>query len=214
MNSKKKAFILIFILLICVSPCVWVGLKNKSSLNLGGIKIYQLVNAPRLYQINTFQGETKNAGLKLVGRLVINKYSWIGKDILSRTLESFDFNFLFFKGDLDISKSTKNSGPILLTLFPLIVYGFIKLNNKKIILILLFVFALFGAISEAHYDIVVRIPFILTLIALASFGGLNLASSSVKNSWKLIYIILILFEFSRFLHDFIYHYPGRLMLGN
>ena len=97
MKNKKIKFLLVFVIFNLMSSWLWVGVKNKVLFQIKKTDFYQLKSQSRLYEVNTLQGEASRAGVGLLGRLAVNKYSWPGKDFLTRAAESFDFHFLLLK---------------------------------------------------------------------------------------------------------------------
>ena len=120
-------------------------------------------------------------------------------------MESFDASFLFFTGDLDPLKSTRDTGPLLLTLVPLIGLGVstqIKLKSY-LPLVLLLASPLPAMFVFSHYESISRIFVFLALTYLAAIG---LSWLLPKRNLLTLWAIVFLFEFTRFLHIFVYHY--------
>ena len=212
-NNPKKLILTVFLLINLLSPWFWVLAKNPADFKITANKFYQTINENRLYEINTLRGEATGAGLGLLGKLTVNKYSWLFKEILARAEESLDPYFLFFKGDLNIKRSVWVFGPVFWIILPSVCFGFSKLSQKqeRVALALMLLFAFLGAPFEEHYFTPAKIPFFLIFNWLAAVGLVNFLA--LKKFWllKLSYLFLILFELMRFIHDFYFHYPTRLL---
>lgn len=214
--NKNIIIFLLFILVNFLSPWFWVLAKNPADFKINTNKLYQLKNEARIYEINTFRGEAKAAGLGILARLSVNKFTWFFKEISGRALESFDPYFLFFKGDLNIKRSSWVFGPVFWFLLPSVFLGFISLSEKqkRKSIVLLLLTAFFGAFFEDHYYSSSRIPIFLIFNWLAARGLINFFSK--KNTgdlrfFKILYLLITIFEFFRFVHDFYFHYPSRLL---
>jgi len=209
--SKNVRLGIITILFILVSPWLWVLIKNSSLDLYRNIKTINFNNEVIKDQINISRGEIlKTKVPNIVGRVIVNKFSFYGLEITKRYLETFDPQYLFFNGDLDMNKSTRSNGPLYLSIFPLILIGiYVSLVNKeKLKVYLLGMFSLLPAFIENHYETVTRIPI---FILLSYFSAVGLTYLYKKKKWLVFLIMfLILFEFSRFVHDFFIHYPGRM----
>lgn len=208
---KFKVFIL-FIFLNLISPWFWVLIKNPTNFKITKNQLYQLSSERRIYEVNTFRGETAASGLGLLGKLAINKYTWLFKEILARAEESFDPYFLFFKGDLDVHRSTWVFGPVFWIFSPLVLIGLLNLSKRrqKKVVGLIFIFALLSSFFEQHYYSPPRIPLFIIFNWLAAYGVTVFFGSKTKKNFRLFYLILITFEISRFIHDFYFHYPVRI----
>lgn len=213
-DSAKKLFFLLFALIMVIlsSPWLWVVVRNRPRLPFSQTGLFQIRTPARLDEINTFQGEINKTGLGVWGKMTVNKFTWMGKEILARALESFDTHYLFFEGDLDLSKSTRSAGPMFLLLLPLVIWSFWDLSLKKRagVLMLLVFLSFSGALADQHYETFIRLPLIIAISALSANGLVKLLFCQRQWKWKALYFLLLLFEFSRFIHDFYLHYPGRL----
>jgi len=210
--SKDNLIVgIIFIFFILISPWLWVLSKNSSLSLYRTVKIINFKSEVSKDQINILRGEMLRSKVpNFIGRLVINKFSFYSMEVTKRYLETFDPQYLFFNGDLDISKSTKSNGVIYLSFLPLILVGiYVSLINKeKLKVLLLLTTPLLGSFVEPHYESISRIP---VFIMLSYFSAIGFFYIYKKKKWLAYLIVfLIFFEFSRFIHDFLIHYPGRL----
>jgi hypothetical protein len=208
----KKEVIVVFLALIVISPWFLIFSRNWRLFIPKKTDFYQLNSPQFISEINTFQGEAAEAGIKGWGKLTVNKGTWFVKDILTRYLESFDFHFLFIEGDLNIQKTTRASGPIYLSLIPAIAYGFYFNLKKKKYLLLLTILALplLGALIGQHYETFSRLPFILGLTLLAAQAIALFSKAKGYRVAKLIFVFLLFFEYARFVHYYFLHYPYLL----
>lgn len=151
------------------------------------------------YEINTERS-------LLPARMFVNKVSYYSLEVLKRYFETFDPQYLFFTGDLDITKSTRTSGPIYLAMLPLIlagVYSFLSAGKIRP-LVLLAILSIPPSLIEVHYETISRIPVFLVLSYFAACGLTKLVKT--KRTWAVLLLILFLFEFSRFVHNLLIHY--------
>jgi hypothetical protein len=211
--NKNQLLIIIFLVLNFISPWFWVVIKNPADFMIRTDQLYEINNEERLYQINTLRGQSSQAGLGLIGKLTINKFTWFFKEIFTRTVESFDPYFLFFKGDLNIKRSTWVFGPVYWFLLPMVVGGFLLLSSRqKIIFSGLTLFCtISGAFIEPHYFAPSKIPLFIIYNILASNGLWLFLKGKLSKNIKVTYLILFIFEISRFMHDFYFHYPNRIL---
>jgi len=203
--------LLVSLLFILISPWLWVLIKNSSISMYKNIRMLDFKNEAVIDQINISRGEIQKTKVpNYVGRLFVNKVTFYGIEVIKRYLETFDTQYLFFTGDLDMNKSTRSSGPLYLSFLPILLIGIYVtfFNKEKIKIILLSLTPLLGAFIENHYESVTRIPVFILLSYFSSVGLLFLYKK--KKLLALLIIFFIIFEFSRFIHDFYLHYPGRL----
>jgi len=200
--------ILVFLLLFFMSPLPWTLFFNLTNLKHREVKLYEL-NSPALIEsINTERGEARQAGLDLIGRVFINKFTYLAKDAGQRYLESFDPHFLFSQGDLSIEKSTQTAGPLYWVLLPFLIYGF-YLCYKKFprVFFLVLLLPVLGIFFQEEYETFSRLPFVVGLYFVVALGVVNFFEKKEFLWIKGLVLILLVFEYSRFLHFLILHYP-------
>jgi hypothetical protein len=212
-NKNNLVAGIIFIFIILISPWLWVLVKNSNPSLYKTVRIINFKNEVSKDQINILRGEMlKSKVPNVIGRVIVNKFSYYFMQVTKRYLETFDPQYLFFNGDLNINKSTKSNGVIYLSFLPLIFTGiYISLINKdKLKIFLLLISPLLAAFVDPHYESISRIPVFIMLSYFSAIGFLYLFK---KKKWlALLITFLIFFEFSRFVHDFLIHYPGRLIM--
>lgn len=209
--KEKYKVLLVSVLFILISPWLWVLIRNSNVGMYKNIRILNFKNEAVIDQINISRGEIQKTKVpNFIGRLFVNKVTFYGIEVTKRYFETFDTQYLFFTGDLDMNKSTKSSGPFYLSFLPILLVGiFVTVSNKeKLKIIFLSLTPLLGAFIENHYESITRIPVFILLSYFSSIGILFLYKK--KKLLALIIIFFIIFEFSRFIHDFYLHYPGRL----
>ena len=154
--------------------------------------------------VNSLRGQLDNPK-SIASRLVVNKYVFFGKEMITRYFDSFDPSYLFFTGDPDITKSSHFAGTIYVSLLPFLILSL--LHNKRLALVVL-VSALPPIFVLQHYETISRIPFLVVLSLVAAIG---MAKMLRTNKTLLILLLLLLtFEVLRFLHNFTFHYPTDL----
>ena len=207
----KKTFI-VFCLLVIFSPWFSLITKNRSLLNSADERFISqrfLVD-----EINTLQGQSKKAGTRW-GKIIVNKFTIYTMEVVKRYLESFDPQFLFFEGDIDIRKSTRSVGALYLTFLPLIVTGILKMIQekdnvkKRILSAILFIAPIPSSFIFSHYETISKIPLLLILTFFAAYGFTTILSK--RKTLALVLVIFLMFEFARFLHDIKLHYPVRFI---
>lgn len=196
--------LIIFCFLVLLSPWLWIAIKNISIHQVIPVSLNPIsVDHVFVTEVNNLQSQTRLAGIGIIGRIIVNKYTWWIHEFSSRYFESFDPNFIFFTGDLDPVKSTRNTGPLLLSMMPLILVGAF-IYKPKILLIALFISAIPGGFISAHFESISRIPVYICLTLLATLGMNYIYRKRLSAGYFII--ILMLFEWSRLLHFLLNHY--------
>jgi hypothetical protein len=208
--GKTPVVILVFLVLVLSSPWYTIILAN---LKLGSTKEIHLLNFDNqviTYQINSDRGQLiRNSIPSTVSRLFVNKLTYYSYEITQRYFETFDAKYLFFTGDLNVTKSIQSSGPLYLALLPLVIIGIFTSLVKKRKTILLFLFApILGAFIQAHYETISRIPALIVLTYFAAMGLVYIMARNRRLAFSLM--IIMSFEFIRFWHNFLVHYPSLL----
>ncbi|RJR25695.1 hypothetical protein C4578_01155 [Candidatus Microgenomates bacterium] len=210
MTKKVTA---IFLALVFISPWFWLFVRSPGALIPRKEDLYQRNTHEFISEVNSFQSESRKQNIGLWGKIIVNKATFLFKDAITRYSESFDFHFLFIEGDLDVKKTTRASGPLYLSFLPFIAYGFALCFKKKDYWPIFFVFIspALAAFFNQHYETLSRIPFILSLTALAAMG-IN-AFSKLKGYFflKSVFIFFLIFEFLRFVHYYFMHHPYLLL---
>lgn len=207
MNKKT---LLIFIALLLASPWFWVFARNLPEIvSLDRDDFYQANSSALISEINTYQSQARAAGAGILGKLVVNKGTWFFKDMVTRFLESYDFHYLFMEGDLSLLKSTRSSGPIFLSLLPIIALGLCWLIKKRrlILMTLILLSPAIGGTFRQHYETLSRLPFIFGLTWLAALGITRFSEARGYKFLKTVFVILLIFEYFRFVHYYFLHYP-------
>ena len=199
--------LLTFLVITLLSPWLWLIIKGPRMLLLDPASLYKISQPSRISEINTLRGEASSAGVGLLGRLVVNKATWAAKDALSRILSTFDPHYLLLEGDVDITRSTGKTGPVFLTLAPLVMWSFWHRGRKQRtgLAVLILAAATAAAMFEPYYFLPARLGFFLIYNWLAAEGV-------VRAKWSTIYLAVVGFEVARFAHDFRLHYPYRTSL--
>lgn len=201
----------VFIVSIVISPWFWVISRNFGLIFPQDLKLLTISNELLKDETNTLRGELiKESFPNIISKLVVNKFTIYSFGISRRYFETFDPQYLFFTGDLDLQKSTRASGPLYLAFLPLILTGVcVALKTRRKIILLLFLLTPIPAsFVMAHYETISRLPVLLVLTYFAALGLLKLFKGRKVIAFLLI--MLLIFEFFRFTEDFFYHYPRRL----
>lgn len=180
----KSSVLGFFLLINLFSPWVWMVARNPAAFKVTRTQFYQFNSHERLMEINTLRGRSKWS------RLIVNKFTWNAKEMLSRAVETFDLHYLVLEGDLDLRRTTGKAGPILLTMVPFMLIGFGESWLVPIILA-----SAVAGLFEPHFFTPARIPLFLIFSWLAAVG----ICRKKVGGW---YWALVVFEFSRFAHYF------------
>lgn len=208
-----KKIIIYFILMVLISPWLITISRNFSKINIQDEKRISFNKPFYIEQINTLRGEVVNKGFPVIGKLFYNKPAYFLREIYVRFLESYNPHYLFFEGDPDLRRGTKASGVLYLGYLPLILAGinyFLLKGSRRVKRILItagLAVSLIPSLFENHNDTLVRIPFLIFLTLLGAFGLDKLILQRRKTA--IFIAILIIYEFLRFYHDFLVHYPSR-----
>lgn len=160
-----------------------------------------------LDDVNTYRGEAGQQ-LSLPAKLIVNRYTHVTKYAFYNYLKTFDPHFLFFDSP-DGAFETPFSGPMFSSILLFIICGFFECmkRNRKLLVVLLFT-PIPAIFLTNPYDILPRIPLLITLSAVAAFG---VTTFQKKHKWLyLTAMLLLLFELSRFTHNLVVHYPEIL----
>jgi len=199
---KLKAIFFIFLCLI--SPWFWLLILNPSEplLNLG--PEFNLNTHFYISQINTYRGWATQNGFGLLGKLVINKYTWSVKEGAARVIESFDPHYLLIEGDINADRSTGKNGLVYLWLIPFVAYYFFKQNLKTRLILVgsLLASCLPSIFFEEHFYSPAKILLFLILNWLAVSGFILLKNKKIKYALMTIW----LFEVTKFFHQYYFHY--------
>lgn len=160
--------------------------------------IFGYKNTTFIEQVNAYQGQAKN-------RLAVNKYTWLGKEYFDRSVEVLDPEYLFFSGDLDLARSTRSIGPILLSLLPAAILGLKEKRQKMIAAAAVSASALAAGLFMPHFYLPAAIPMLVAYAWLAGKGFAEI-SSKWSQAWQGAYGAAICFDMARAAHDIVFHY--------
>lgn len=207
-----KKTCLLFLVLLMISPWAWVTARNFRMPGFFDERFLAPSNV--IEEVNVLQNQSSVAGFGILGKILVNKPMFLLKNISQRYLESFDPGYLFFKGDLDIRKTTGSQGALYIVFIPLILYEAYQLLTgkrgikRRILFLLLAVAPIPSSIVFVHYETISKIPLLLVLTFLAAEGLVRLFTT--KRALACILVFLLFFEVIKFYHDFANHYPSRL----
>jgi hypothetical protein len=207
-SGKNPVIALIFLVFLLSSPWYTVILTNLYILPAKDIHPLNLNDQVIIYQIDSDRGELIRSGVPgPISKLLINKVTYYSYEIMQRYFETFDPKYLFFTGDLDTRKSIQSSGPIYLSFLPPILTGiYTSLVGKRKVILLLFATPTLGAMVQAHYETISRIPALIVLTYFAAIGLVYIFGKNRRLAFPVL--ILMFFEFVRFGHNFLVHYPS------
>lgn len=199
------------ILFLLISPWFWIIVRNRNTIFPFSFKFLSIDNQLLIEETNNLRGELLNADVPgNLSKFVVNKFTTYTFELTRRYLETFDPQYLFFIGDLDLTKSTHSTGPLYLSFLPLIIVGLFDLIQKKkrLLIFILLLTPVPASFIQNHYETLSRIPVFLLLTYVAVIGLVKLRKT--RKILTLLLVVLLIFEFFRFSHDFVFHYPRRL----
>lgn len=159
-------------------------------------------------------------GLKpmLVSKIFHNKPVQWGETFIKNYFSAFSTEFLFLKGDGNLRQGIQSSGNLLFPDLLLIIVGislvFIKkLPNRKFYLLFLISLASapipFALTRDSAFPHATRLILMLPFLSLFSISGLKLIFENTKSKILITSIIfLYILCFSRFIHQYYFHYPN------
>ncbi|OGM19078.1 hypothetical protein A2686_00760 [Candidatus Woesebacteria bacterium RIFCSPHIGHO2_01_FULL_38_10] len=211
-RPKFNLFIsLVFGVIVLTSPWFWITVRNFSLIFPIKFEFITPSSQSLIEEVNTLRGELSVVSISpILARAVMNKINVYFFEVSRRYFESYDPQFLFFMGDLDVVKSTHSTGPIFLILLPLTIIGILSYLSKKkrFLIFLLLVTPVPAVFDTVHYGVVLRIPLFLVLSYIAVLGFTKVLEN--KKILAVVLILFFLFEFFRFFHDYYDHYPRRM----
>jgi hypothetical protein len=143
-----------------------------------------------LTEINAFQSQSP------IGKLVSNKYIYVGKEMAARYFETFDPHYLLLEGDLNPNRTTNKNGPIFISVFILaVIYSKKGLWKWGALTLLPTIF------FNEHFFTPSKIPFFIFVSYLASLE-LNYLFKN-RQKWFWLFTIALLIEFFYFLFNFV-----------
>lgn len=154
--------------------------------------------------INNNRGLLLEAGMpNFVARLFANKVTYRGRMILIRIGNTFEPHYLFFSGAII-------AGCLYLSYLPLMLAGIYYLNNKlRLLTFICLIVSLLPAGFVVHeYNTFVRLPALFILCTLAGVGLARLIK--IKPKVVLFLLMIFIYEYLRFLHDYLYLLPAKV----
>lgn len=148
-------------------------------------------------EANTLRGQVDQKKIPLLGKLTASNTETAFYVYLDSALTTLDTHFLFFEGDINPGRSTKNTGALFFIFLPLAYLGLRSLSDKNRIIILgLFIIGfLVAGLWRDVYFITPRLPVLMIVIFLGLKG------------WRHWYFSLIyIWQFISNIHYLFKHY--------
>jgi len=211
-TDKPYKLFFIFICLASLSPWVWLLVRNFTHIFPYKEPFVLENHQAIIHEVNTLRGEILASAFKPLAKFIANKPVIITREFSIRYLSLFDPHFLFIEGSRNLLKSSRQSGTFLLSYLPFILSGIYKLSQlkrRKTIFALAAITPIPAIFVQERHELISAIPLLITLTFIATLGALTLLKQKPK--LMILLILLMILEFIRFHHDFITHYPFRLI---
>lgn len=165
------------------------------------------------------RGET-GEGLKpaLLDRIIHNKFTFWGENILENYFQAFSTNFLFIKGDLNLRHSIGTGEfyrlEALALVLGLILFFSSKLQENKTKSLIIF-WILGGVLPSAitrdggmHASrLILILPPLIILISYGLWETAKLLKPNLRKLFILAYAVIFVLSFGLYLHEYYVHYP-------
>ncbi len=222
--SLKNKIITVFLLVLICLPILSDTLKGRSGYRFSYISIFSDPTISKsvdyLRQEDSVVVSGQQIGLKplFVSKIYHNKIIQISEKFISNYLSSFSTDFLFLKGDGNLRQGIQSSGNLLYPDFFLIILGisfvfYKKSSNRKIYLFFLINLLLapisFALTRDSAFPHATRLILMLPFFIFFSTLGLKKLYQLSKSKILIVVILFIyLLSFSRFIHQYYYHYSN------
>jgi hypothetical protein len=150
-------------------------------------------------EANTLRGQVDKTGIPFLGKFTASNAETAFYQYLDSALTTLDTHFLFFEGDINPLRSTKNVGAVYLIFLPLAYIGIKSLDeNKRAIILALILAGIFLAgLWKDVYFVTPRIPILLIILGLGYRGW-------QKIGWPIL--VIFLWQVISNLHYLFSHY--------
>lgn len=208
--SQKKVLIVIFIVVAIVDMMVITGASQR-------LKQLSVINAPIVSLPMEEKIREDSGGNVFVTRMFHNKIVDHALVVGKNYFDYFNADFLFLEGGQPDREKVPGIGVIYLFALPFLLYGiYLGVKSKEkwgklsILLVVLFPFALSFAVDESPnvHRYFINIYFLELLIALGIISFLKNVKDRYPAFQKVVIAILallIIFNFSYFLHQLVVH---------
>jgi len=222
--SLKIKLIAIFLVILICLPIVSDTLKGRAGYRFSYISIFSDPTISKTVdnyrQEDSVMVSGQQIGLKplLVSKIFHNKLSQLSEKFVKNYFTSFSTNFLFLEGDENLRQGTGTTGNLFFPDFFLIILGisyiFIKKSpNKKFYLFFLINLILtpipFALTRDSDFPHATRLFLMLPFLIFFSTLGFKQVFEITKSKFLIGFILfLYIICFSRFIHQFYFHYPN------
>lgn len=220
---KTKLIAIFLVVLICL-PIVSDTLKGRAGYRFNYINIFtdptvsKTVDNYRQEDSAVVHGQQIGLKPMFISKIFHNKPTIWSEKFITNYFSSFSTDFLFLKGDNNLRQGTGTTGNLLFPDFFLIIIGislvFVKKSpNSKFYLFFLINLILapipFALTRDADFPHATRLILMLPLLIFFSTLGLKQIFNATKSKFLISFILfLYIICFSRFLHQYYFHYPN------
>lgn len=222
--SIKSKIILILLVTTMSLPFLTDLYKGRAGYRFSYINIFsdptvsKNVDYLRYEDSVVLHGQQIGLTPSLLSKVFHNKIALWGHTFITNYFSSFSTDFLFLKGDGNLRQGIQSSGNLLYPDFFLIILGisfvfYKKSSNRKIYLFFLINLLLapisFALTRDSAFPHATRLILMLPFFIFFSTLGLKKLYQLSKSKVLIVVILFIyLLSFSRFIHQYYYHYPN------
>lgn len=221
--SLKSKIILAFIILIMSLPFITDLIKGRAGYRFSYINIFSEPTVSKtidyLRQEDSVMANGPQIGLKplFISKIFYNKPARWLEVFTKNYFLSFSTDFLFLTGDGNLRQGIQTVGNLLFPDFFLIIIGiscvFVESPNKKFYLFflinLIFAPISFALTRDSIFPHSTRLILMLPFLSLFSIIGFQKIYKFTKSKFLIGFIlILYILCFSRFIHQYYFHYPN------
>jgi len=205
-EKRKGLWLWLLIGLIIFTPSSYIIFKNPKNF-LGSLSVFQNYSWHGfINEANTIRGQVDRLGIPFLGKLTASNAETAFYKYLDTALTTLDIHFLFFEGDINPVRSTRNVGAVFLVFLPLAYMGIKSLNDKwrSWTLGTMVAWIFIAGFWESAYFLTPRIPIVIIIMVLGFRGWYQIVKKSPKIG---MYISLILlWQFFSNVHYLVKHF--------
>ena len=220
----KTKFIAIFLIILISLPIIIDTLKGHSGYRFSYINIFTEPTTSKTVDYLRFEDSImvsgQQLGLKpmLISKIYHNKISQISEKFIRNYFSAYSTDFLFLKGDSNLRQGIQTAGNLLFLDFFFIIIGissvFVKKspNHKFYLFFLISLICApipFSITRDSPFPHATRLILMLPFLSLFSLLGLKQVYKITKSKIIIaLTVFLYVVCFSRFIHQYYFHYPN------
>lgn len=219
-KQHPKKIIIWFVILVTLSaPLIWQFSSGQGSARFSGLSSFADPGPGN--RSNELRGEHDNPAGK-TGRLFHNKITAYAPNFLGHYLDHFTPGFLFISGDPLIRNKVPDTGQFYIVEIIFLIAGILflfKFDSKLKYLMLFWILTapLASAMTYQTPHAVRALSMVVPLNLIMAFGFVSMLRLISKRRLKIaagmLLIVVVSFEFVRYLESYYIHYPQRYPLS-